>query len=104
MSKSQVTPSEASSGYNPWAFEPMLHQEFNVLKARLMNLAETMARDDKQANAIKGLMKDFVNKAYYGSHRSIEDYARYFKIIEESDVKSSAMSLEASSLEEILHS
>ena len=102
MSKGNVVSNpEAVSGYNPWAFEPMLHQEFNVLKARLLNLADSIARDDKQANSIKGLIRDFVNKAYYESYRQIKDYARYFEIIGEGEDQNNSMHLEAESLADL---
>lgn len=99
MSKS--TPTD-EVGYNAWAFEPMLHQEFNVLKARLLNLADSIARDDKQADSIKGLMKDFVNDAYHKSLYSIKDYARFFKVIPEGSDQSNSMALQARSLNDIL--
>lgn len=35
----------------------------NRLRARLLNLAETSTRDKQQAEAMKGLMKDFCNLA-----------------------------------------
>ena len=88
-------------GYNEWAFEHMLNQQFNVLKARLLNLADSVARDDKQANSMKGLIKDFVNDSYYKSVRDIADYARHFKIIHP-NMGQSTSPLRAESMEDIL--
>ncbi len=104
MSKSEVpaTP-EALSGYNNYAYEPILHQEFNVLKARMLNLVESVARDENHAKSIKGLVRDFVNQAYYGSLRNLRPYLEYFKVIED-QTDGPPMSLEAGSLDELYHS
>ena len=64
------------SRYNNWAFQPILNQHFNRLRARLLNLAETSTRDKQQAEAMKGLVKDFVNEAYFAAIREIEDFCR----------------------------
>lgn len=101
MKKVDSVPTVPTSGYGNWAFQWMLQQEFNFLKARLLNLADSIARDDKQADAIKGLMKDFTNKAYYNSLREIENYARYFKIINEGEAQSNYPNLESESLKEL---
>lgn len=68
-------PPEPSS-YNNWAFQPILNQHFNRLRARLMNLAESSTRDKQQSEAMKGLMKDFVNEAYFPACRDIEHFLR----------------------------
>jgi hypothetical protein len=71
--------------YNDWAFQPILHQHFNRLRARLLNLAETSTRDKQQAEAMKGLIKDFINEAYYPSLGAIEDFCRDKGLIKPED-------------------
>ena len=73
--------------YNRYAYEPMLHQFFNRLRARLMNLAESSTRDKQQAEAMKGLMKDFLNEAYYASLDFMESYARDMGVIEPTEAQ-----------------
>lgn len=52
--------------------EVLLHEDFNQLKARMMNLAECAVGDTRQCNALKGLMKDALNQAYFGSLRRVK--------------------------------
>ena len=67
---------DVPSSYSNWAFRSILHQHFNRLRARLLNLAETSTRDRQQSEAMKGLMKDFVNEAYYPTCHEIEGFLR----------------------------
>lgn len=64
-----LAPEPNSVGYN---IELCLHERFNELKARLLNLVEAAVADTRQCNAVKGLVKDVVNQAYYGSLRMID--------------------------------
>ena len=54
-----------------YSIQSTLNDKFNELKARLMNLAEASVPDTRQCNALKGLMKDVLNQAYFGSVREI---------------------------------
>jgi len=74
MSKKIVSLDVPSVGMSDDAYAYFLRSEFIILKARLMNLAESITPNEKQNEAIKGLMKDFVNQAYYKSLDSIEMY------------------------------
>lgn len=49
----------------------VLHENMNRLKARMLNLAEAVATETRQCNAVKGLMKDALNQAYYDSVHAI---------------------------------
>ncbi len=62
------SPVPSSLKYN---LEIILNQHINRLKARLLNIAETVAPETRQCNAVKGLIKDVVNQAYYDSVREI---------------------------------
>lgn len=68
---------DISSGPRPFELneEIRIHLRalFNTLKARMMNLAETSAPETRQCNAVKGLMKDFLNEAYYGSLHMVDE-------------------------------
>lgn len=115
MSKQQSIPAEAlsipevlsplaPSAYNNWAFEPILNQHFNRLRARLLNLAETSTRDRQQSDAMKGLIKDFVNEAYYPACRDIEAFCRDKGIISAGEGQCGPENrLTAQSLKDILY-
>lgn len=47
-----------------------------------MNLAESSTRDRQQSDAMKGLMKDFLNDAYHPALRELETFLRDKDIIE----------------------
>ena len=92
MSKAATIPDSACHNgpdhtFNKYAYEPMLNQYFNRLRARLLNLAESSTRDKQQSEAMKGLMKDFINEAYYDSLHFMEAYARDMGIIDSSEGK-----------------
>jgi len=91
--------------YNNWAFQPILNQHFNRLRARLLNLAETSTRDRQQSEAMKGLIKDFVNEAYFPACREIEAFLRDKKVISEGEDQCGGPNdrLTAKSLADILY-
>ena len=64
-----VTPCPVSLNYH---VQVILREKLNQLKARMMNLAEASVTDTRQCNALKGLMKDALNQAYFGSLRDIQ--------------------------------
>jgi hypothetical protein len=92
--------------YNNWAFQSILNQHFNRLRARLMNLAEASTRDKQQADAMKGLMKDFVNEAYFPALHEIEEFLRDKGVISKGEGQNLAPNydhLRAQSLKDILY-
>lgn len=90
--------------YNNWAFQPILNQHFNRLRARLLNLAETSTRDKQQAEAMKGLIKDFVNEAFFPCMREIEDFCREKGVISKGEGQCGPEDrLTAQSLKDILY-
>jgi hypothetical protein len=90
--------------YNNWAFQPILNQHFNRLRARLLNLAETSTRDRQQSDAMKGLIKDFINTAFYDSMHEIEAFCRDKGIISEGEGQCGPQDrLTAQSLKDILY-
>jgi hypothetical protein len=56
---------------------------FNVLKAKLYNLAEATFEDGKQLEAFKGLIKDFANDAFKRTQSNIKHHARLMGILPE---------------------
>lgn len=99
--QSVVAPSE----YNNWAFENILHHHFNQLRARLLNLAETSTRDRQQSDAMKGLIKDFCNEAFYPCRREIESFLRDKNVLSdgEDQCRGDSGRLNAQSLKDILY-
>lgn len=59
MSKEQ----EVSINYY-WAIEQGVSDSFNRSKAQIFNLMEAVITDQKQCNAVKGLIKGFMNHDY----------------------------------------
>lgn len=92
--------------YNNWAFENILHQHFNRLRARLLNLAEASTRDRQQSDAMKGLIKDFINEAFFPARKEIEFFLRDKDVIrpDEPELRHEANTrLNAQSLKDILY-
>lgn len=92
--------------YNNWAFENILHQHFNRLRARLLNLAEASTRDRQQSDAMKGLIKDFVNEAYFPARAEMEAFLRDKDVIDPDAPElrhESNSRLNAQSLKDILY-
>ena len=54
-----------------------LSDNFNQLKGKLYNLIESSIPDNKQQNAVKGLVKDFCNDVYYDTSQGIDSHLRH---------------------------
>lgn len=50
----------------------VVSDQYNKLKAQLYNLVESSVTDEKQREAMKGLIKGFCNEAYRETEKSIE--------------------------------
>lgn len=70
-------------GYNCEAYKYIVSEHFNVMRARLLNLADTMSQNENQNKASKGLIKDFCNQSYYKIISNLEDYLESFGVIDE---------------------
>ena len=70
-----------------------------------MNLAESSTRDRQQSDAMKGLMKDFINEAFYPALRDIESFLRDKGVIPqgEGQCREPGIFLTARSLKDILY-
>lgn len=85
MSKGQETPDNtglSSGGYGKYAYQWIISDKINVMRARLLNLADSITSDAEQRKAIKGLIKDFCGDAYYPMINELENYLEYFKVLE----------------------
>jgi len=49
-----------------------IRDKFSILLGRLLNLADSITDDKERRNAIKGLIKDFVNHAHCEITKEIE--------------------------------
>lgn len=85
-----------------YSIEVILNQHINRLKARMLNIAEAVCGTEiRQCNAVKGLMKDALNQAYYDSLREINSTLEVRGIeVDCGDAPISA--LRANSLDDIL--
>lgn len=66
--------------YNNEAYMWMTREKFGRLRARLLNLIDGAFAQPNQAKAMKGLVKDFCNDAYYDLIRDLQDFAVEFGI------------------------
>lgn len=61
--------------------EQNVSDSFNKLKGELFNLIEATIVDEKQADAIKGLIRGFANNAYSSCANNMRDVALNAKYI-----------------------
>jgi hypothetical protein len=98
MSKSKelqgVPVSVGETGYGKQAYEYILREKMNTLRARLLNLADSITDNVERRKAMKGLIRDFCNNAYYPILREIESYLRYFKVLDEGSGQDDCRGLE----------
>lgn len=73
------------SGYGPTAYTYIIHDHMGKLRARLLNLADSITSDKEQREATKGLIKDFCNDTYYPMLRELEAYLKDRKVLDEQD-------------------
>jgi len=78
--------------YNNMAWHWMLKEKMEILRARLLNLADTITDDKERRNGIKGLIKDFCNQTYFPLDRDLKHFMIEYKVIEESDMVRDAFS------------
>ena len=69
----------------PYEYQHIYTHQIEKLKARLLNLADSMTTDVRQANSIKGLIKDFCNLAHLEGREDLDNWAIEMKVIEEGD-------------------
>lgn len=69
-------------GYGPQDYEYLIEGKMSVLRARLLNLADTITDDKERREAIKGLIKDFCSEAYYPLLREIEAYLTQYGVLD----------------------
>lgn len=100
LSKEVQANPEPSFGYNSGAYKWILHEEFNVLKARLLNLAESTSNSKEQTEAMKGLIKDFTNQCYYNSLHKMTSFLEFFNVIDGREGGNDPI-LEANSLKDV---
>jgi len=59
-----------------YEFEGITSAQFNQLKGKLYNLVESSVIDEKQRNAMKGLVKDFCNEKYRNTIGDLKDWVK----------------------------
>lgn len=68
-----------------YEYQHIYTHQIERLKARLLNLADSMTQDERQANSVKGLIKDFCNLAHLEGREDLDNWAIEMKVIEEGD-------------------
>lgn len=66
-------------------YQYLVTHHFNKIRARLYNVAETNG-NDMQANALKGLMKDFTDDAHHKLTNELDEWAITQGVIKEEDL------------------
>ena len=72
-----------ATGYGKYAYTWMIQGRMNILRSRLLNLADSITSDAEQRKAVKGLIKDFCGEAYYPMVQEILQYLIFFKVIDD---------------------
>ena len=67
-------------------YQRIYTHQIEKLKARLLNLADSMTTDERQANSIKGLVKDFCNMAHLDGRNELDSWAVEREIITKDDL------------------
>lgn len=82
MEESKVEKAYTMSKYE---YQHIYTHHIEKLKARLLNLADSMTTDERQANSIKGLIKDFCNLAHLNGRTELDNWAMSRNIIDKGD-------------------
>ena len=69
-----------------YEYQHIYTHHIEKLKARLLNLADSMTTDERQANSIKGLIKDFCNMAHLDGRDELDKWAVEREIISKEDI------------------
>lgn len=91
MVESEVSVKNGSEVQHSYEFGRFEYQHIYThhiekLKARLLNLADSMTTDERQANSIKGLIKDFCNMAHLDGREELDTWAVGREIISKEDL------------------
>lgn len=80
--------SDAQESYKlgKYEYQHIYTHHIEKLKARLLNLADSMTTDERQANSIKGLIKDFCNLAHLDGRNELDNWAVEREIINKEDL------------------
>ena len=81
MSKETNTKGEPKICITYWHIESRVSNGFNRLKAKLYNLVEASVVDQKQADAMKGLIKGFANDEFMSCIRDMRSDAIDMELI-----------------------
>jgi hypothetical protein len=73
-------------GGSVWEFNGIVSAQYNQLKGKLYNLVEASVTDEKQREALKGLIKGFCNTAFRNTADDLEHLMYRLGIIEKTFV------------------
>ncbi len=73
-----------------WNIEEDVSHAFNRAKAKIFNLIEATITEDKKQEAVKGLIKGFINDEYYKCIEAMRFSASRAKLIDLSDMTAPA--------------
>jgi hypothetical protein len=74
MSKETAQSAIDGSGYGDEAFYGIIKHQYQKLRARLMNLAETLKDDLESRKALKGIFHDYLDQAHYNTQEEIQKF------------------------------
>lgn len=77
---------EPQNIYNKFAWEIIVKEKMEVLRARLLNLIDGISGDREQRKALKGLVKDFCNQAYFPLKKELCDFMIDLKVLEKDEL------------------
>jgi phage portal protein BeeE len=85
MSKSKYANTDLV-GISKFEYQHIHTHHIEKLKARLLNLADSMTQDQRQADSMKGLIKDFCNLCHYDCREELDKWALEMGIIKENEL------------------
>ena len=77
--------SNIGSNPNKWQFQGIVSAQFNQLKAKLYNVIEASLIEEKQREAVKGLVKGFCNENYKNTIIDLEYFLKGLGVIDQNE-------------------
>lgn len=67
---------EQTTGYCDEAYYGIIKHQYQKLRARLMNMAETLKDDLEARKALKGIFHDYLDQAHYDTQEEIRNFMK----------------------------
>jgi hypothetical protein len=85
MSKESKVIESVSEKTDKYDYYWIIKHQYQKLRGRLMNLAETLKEDQEARKALKGIFHDYLDQAHYSTQSEIERHLIETKFIDGQD-------------------